>query len=909
MPEWKAEISQRLAGLAIEPAHEAAIIEELAQHLEDCYTELLAGGASEAKAYRQTLAELSGSELLARELRRVEREVAPEPIALGTNRRKNMLRDLWQDLRFGARMLMKQPGFTLIAVLTLALGIGANTAIFSVVNAVLLNPLPFAESDRLMALRQNDPRNRTALRNFSFLNFADLRARSQSYERLAAYYNSNFTLTGQREAVLLRGTVVMADLFPLLGASPALGRAFLPEEDKAGGGSEGRPAILSWECWRQQFTGDPAVIGRSIILNNTGFTIIGVMAEGFRFPIQAQPAELWVSTAIDYERSVGPGSIMVERGYRGWRVIGRLKPGVTPEQAQAEAEVIAASLASQFPDVNEGMSFRVAPLLESMVGNQRSTLLLLFGAVGFVLLIACVNVANLLLERAISRRREINVRLALGAGSWRIVRQLLTESVMLAGLSGAIGVTLAMWATKVIVALSPEGITRIAEARLDLRVLAFTVLVTLATGIAFGLAPALIISRTNLAEALKEGGRGATGGIYTNRTRSLLVVVEIALALVLLVGAGLLIRSLARLQQAPLGFDPRNALTFNVAKSVDNSTSPSQIADFYRQLTERLKALPGVVNASVVFQLPLSGAGASTGLGIEGQPEGNDPFGVIHSVGPEYFRAMGIQLLKGREFTERDNLSSPRVLIINETLARKYFPNEDPIGKRITPGFSTVPIPGDDRRREVVGVVADVKHQSLQGPPQPEIFFAQAQMPMSTTTMVVRASSDPRALVNAARGVVQGLDPNAPVYGVRTVEELLGRSVAAPRFNTLLLGLFAAVALILTVVGIYGVISCLVSQSTHEIGIRVALGAQASDVLKLILGQGMLLTLAGVVIGLAAAYGLTRLMSGLLYDVGATDPWTFAGVAVLLVSIAFIACYLPARRATKVDPLIALRSE
>src|SRR5262245_6112463 len=816
-----------------------------------------------------------------------------------------------QDLRSVARMLLKKAGFTVIAVFTLALGIGANTAIFSVVNAVLLNPLPFVESDRLMALGQNEPRNRAALSNFSFRNFADLRDQIKAFERLAAYYNSNFTLTGQNEAVLLRGAVITADLFPLLGASPAFGRAFLLEEDKAGGGSEGRPAILSWECWRQQFAGDPAVVGRSVILNNTSFTIIGVMPEGFRFPIQARPTELWVSTAIDYERSVGPGSIMVERGYLGWRVIGRLKPGVTSEQAQAEAEVIAASLVSQFPRINEGMSFRVMPLLESMAGNQRSTLLLLLGAVGFVLLIACVNVANLLLERAISRRREINVRLALGAGRWRIVRQLLTESVMLAGLSGAIGVMLAMWGTNLIVALSPEGIIRVAEAQLDLRVLAFTALVTLITGIAFGLAPALIISKSNLAEALKEGGRGATGGIYANSTRSLLVVVEIALALVLLVGAGLLIQSLVRLQKVALGFDPHNALTFNVAKSVDRSTSPSQTADFYRQLTERLKALPGVVNASVVFQLPLSGTGASTGLVIEGQPGdlGDRPFGVIHSVGPEYFRAMGIQLVKGREFTERDDLSSPRVLIINEALARKHFPNEDPIGKRITPGFSSVPITGDDGRREVVGVVADVKHHSLQGAPQPEIFFAQAQMPMSTTSVVLRTSSDPRALVNAARGVVHSLDENAPVYGVRTLEEILGRSVATPHFNTLLLGLFAAVALILTAVGIYGVISCSVSQSTQEIGIRVALGAQASDVIKLIVGQGMVLSLVGIVIGLLAAYGLTRLMSNLLYAVTVTDPLTFILVPLLLAAVACLACYLPARRATKVDPMVALRCE
>ena len=817
------------------------------------------------------------------------------------------LETLWQDLRYGVRMLLKNPGFTVVAVITLALGIGANTAIFSVVNAVLLNPLPFASSDRLMALGQNEPDNRAALSNFSFLNFADVRDQNKAFERLAAYYNSNFTLTGQREATLLRGTVVTADLFPMLGVSPALGRAFVPEEDKAGGGSEGRPAILSWQCFQQHFGGESALIGRSISLNNKSFTVVGVMPADFRFPIQAQPTEVWVSTAIDYERSIGPGSIMVERGYRGWRVIGRLKPGVTTEQAQTEVNVIAADLATRFPRANEDTGIGVKPLLESMVGSLRPTLLLLLGAVGFVLLIACVNVANLLLERAISRQREINVRLALGAGRWRITRQLLTESVMLAVLGGAVGATLAVWGTDLIVALSPDGITRIAETRLDARVLAFTALITLATGVAFGLAPGLIISKTNLAESLKEGGRGTSGSVHTNRTRSLLVVVEIALALVLLVGAGLLIQSLVRLQQVAVGFDPHNLLTFNVAKSVDSKTDPSQTAEFYRQLTERMKALPGVINASVVFQLPIGGSGGTTSVVAEGQPE--ETMAVIHSVSPEYFRTMGIQLINGREFTERDDLNSPPVLIINEALARKYFPNENPIGKRVRPGFSTIPVNDENGRREVVGVVADVKHYNLQDPPAPEIYFAQAQMPLATMTVVARTATEPRGLVPAARDVVKSLDQNAPVYSIRTAEEILGRSVAAPRFNTLLLGLFAAVALILTAVGLYGVISYSVSQSTHEIGIRVALGAQSSDVLKLIVGQGMFLTLVGIVIGLAAAYGLTRLMSSLLFGVGATDLWTFAGVAVLLVGIAFMACYLPARRATKVDPMVALKYE
>ena len=819
------------------------------------------------------------------------------------------MQTLLQDLRYGARMLVKGPGSTVIAVLTLALGIGANTAIFSVVNTVLLNPLPFAASDRLMVLGQNSPSNRAALTNFSFLNFADTRSQSQAFERLAAYYSSNFTLTGQLDAVILRGAIVTSDLFPLLGASPTLGRTFLPEEDQAGGGSEGRPAILSWECWQQRFAGDPAMIGRTITLNNTAFTVVGVMPAGFRFPIQSQPTEVWVSTAIDYEKK-GPGSIMNERGYLGWRAIGRLKPGATPEDAQAEMNVIAASLATQFPRMNKDIGINTMPLLESLVGSLRPTLLLLLGAVGFVLLIACVNVANLLLERALGRQREITVRLALGAGRWRIMRQLLTESVLLSGLGGVVGTGLALWGMSLIIALSPDGIARIAETRLDARVLAFTALVSLATGVAFGLAPALIISRTNLAESLKEGGRSTSSSNRTNRARSLLVVIEIALALVLLVGAGLLIQSLVRLQQVELGFDPHNVLAFNVAMPADSSTRPSQTADFYRRLTEGMKDLPGVINASVIFQMPLGG-NATTGLGIKSQPldPANQLHGIIHMAGPEYFRTMGIPLVKGREFTEQDDLNSSPVLIINEALARQCFPNDNAIGQLIAPGFRTVPIAEEHGWFEIIGVVADVKHRSLSVTPEPEIYFAQAQMPIGTMTVVARTANDPHSLMNAARGVVQSLDKNAPVYGLRTVEELISRSVAAPRFNTLLLGLFAAVALILTMVGLYGVISCAVSQATHEIGIRMALGAQTSDVMKLVLMQGITLTVVGLVIGLSAAFGLTRLMSKMLFGVQPTDPLTFVVISLLLLGVTLVACYLPARRATRVDPMVALRYE
>ena len=819
---------------------------------------------------------------------------------------------LWQDLRYGTRMLSKARGFSAVAVVTLALGIGANTAIFSVVNAVLLEPLPFDEPNQLLAVGQNTPQNRARLSQFSFRNFADYRDRSQSFERLAAYYNASFTLTGRREAVRLRGTVVTADLFSLLRVSPALGRSFQPEEDAAGGGPGGRPAILSWESWQQHFAGDANVVGTSVDLNNARFTIIGVMPAGFSFPIQSQPTEVWVTTALDNERPANPGAIMVARGYLGWRVVGRLKSGVTREQAQSEADVIAAGLAAQFPDINKDMGITVRALLESLVGTLQPTLLLLLGAVGFVLLIACVNVANLLLERAISRQREIKVRLALGAARWRITRQLLTESVLLAALGGIAGAVLAAWGTELIVALSPEGIARITETRVDARVLAFTAAISLATGVAFGLAPALIVSGANLAESLREGARGATSSVYTTRTRGLLVIVEVALALVLLVGAGLLIQSFVRLQQVALGFDPRNVLTFNVAMPTDSSTSPPQIARFYQQLTERLRALPGVTNASVVFQLPLSGSGATTGLTIDGRAANpsDRPTGVIHMVGPEYFQTMGIPVVKGRAFTERDDLNAAPVIIINSALARLHFANEDPIGRRIAPGFSTVPMndEGPDMR-EIVGVVADVKHQNLQGPAQPEFYFPQAQMPMSAMSVVIRAAGDPRALQNSVRGVVQSLDKGTPVYSIRTLEDLIGSNVAAPRFNTLLLGLFAGVALVLTTVGLYGVISYSVAQNTRQIGIRVALGAQPGSVFKLVVGQGTLLTLVGIVIGLGAAFGLTRLMSNLLYGVGASDPWTYVGVSVLLLAVAFLACYLPARRATMIDPVVALRYE
>ena len=815
------------------------------------------------------------------------------------------LEQLLQDIKYGMRSLRRAPGFTFVAILSLALGIGANTAIFSVVNAVLLNPLPFPAPERLVALGQTIPENRSDVSNFSFRNFADLRDQNKAFEQLAVYYNNSMTLTGQGEAARLRVTVATAEFFPLLRASPMLGRVFLPGEDNPGGGSAGRPAVLSWDGWQRYFGGDPQVVGRAITLSGDTYTVVGVMPADFSFPVQAQPTEVWVSAARDAERT-GQGAMMVERGYLGWRAVGRLRDAATIEQAQAEADVIASNLAAQFPDANKGLGIKVMPLLESLVGSLRLTLLLLFGTVGVVLLIACVNVANLLLARAVSRQREINVRAALGASSCRITRQFITESLMIALAGGALGALLAMWGTNLIISFSPQGIARIAEARLDARVLVFTALVSVLTGAFCGLVPALSVSRERLAEALKEGGRSSTSGLGKGRARRLLVVAEVSLALVLLVGAGLFVRTLMSLQNVALGFNPRNVLTMTVAKSP--SANAEQSGEFFNQLIERVKALPGVVNASVTWQLPLSGASAATGLEIEGQPDepGSVPMGVIHTAGPGYFQTMGIPVVQGREFTEHDNLTSPPVLIINETLAKKFFPAGDALGKHIRPGFSTS---GEYVARKIVGVVGDVKHRGLRGAAVPEFYFAQAQMAPPITTVVVRTAGDPLALAGAVRREIQSADKNAPVYSVRTAEEYLSLSVASTRFNMTLLVAFAAVALMLTAVGLYGVISFSVSQSTHEIGVRIALGARTRDVLALVLAQGFRLVLGGIVLGVVAALPLTRLFASMLYGVTPTDVTTFVTIALLLIFVALMACYIPARRATRVDPLIALRSE
>jgi putative ABC transport system permease protein len=884
MPEWKQEIRQRLASVKLEPARENAIIEELAQYLDDCYAELLASGATEAEAYQRTLAELSGSELLARELRRAERQVPQEPIVRGTNRRTNMLANLWQDLRYGARMLTKQPGFTLIAVLTLSLGIGANTAIFSIVNAVLLRPFPYKEPERLVILRE-----RVSVGGGfspSYPNFVDWRAQNTVFDAISAVrQKESFNLTGAGEPERVPGRLVSAEFFSTLGIEPLLGRDFLAEEDSPGATPA---AILSYGFWRRRFGNDPGIIGKQLTLNNQSFTVIGVTPANFQF---GEEADITVPIGLSAER------FRLRGNNPGADVVARLKPNVSEQQAETELNLIAARLEQQFPETNKGRRARVTPLHEFFVGDVRQPLLILLGSVGLVLLIACANVANLLLVRSSARRKEMAVRVVLGASRGAIIRQLLTESVLLAALGAALGILLALLGTSFITGHLPDGIPRLQQADVDAPVLVFTLAVSLLTGLLFGLAPALQVSRLNLNEGLKEGERGSSG--RRQRLHSVLVVGEVALTLTLLIGAGLLIQSFRRVLQVDPGFKVQNLLTMQV--SVNNP----------EQLQQNVRNLPGVKSVAVSDGLPF-GMANYPGFIIEGRPEpDNKGSGLCYRVSPDYFRTMGIELTKGRVFTAEDTRDSKLVAVINEVLAQQYFPNEDPIGKRLKHGPTSTSL-------EVVGIVRHVEHYNLDGqkgvPPQFYTNFNQAPLqtlPNSVRriNLPTRTEVEPLSLASAVRGQVAALNKDQAVFNVRTMEQAVAQSVAARRFSMLLLTVFAVVALGLASIGIYGLMSYAVAQRTREIGVRMALGAQSGNVLRLVIGQGMKLAFVGVATGLVASLALTRTMKNLLFGVSATDPATFATIALLLTAVALLACWLPARRATKVDPLIALRSE
>ena len=822
------------------------------------------------------------------------------------------MQTLLQDLRYGARMLLKQPGFTLIAMLTLALGVGANTAIFSVINAVLLRPLPYAESERLALYNERSPQMDGM--SISWPNYTDWRAQQRVFEEMAVFNRGDYNLTGVGEPERIQAGQVTASLFTTLRAHAALGRVFTADEDKPGGP---RVVVLSYGLWQRRFAGDPQIVGKTLNFNDRAHTVIGVMPQGFRFPSRV---EMWVPVG---QLSDQPS--WKQRGnHPGLYGVARLKPGVTIEQARMDMDNIAAGLEKLYPNSNQDNRVRIMPLLENYVRDVRRALWVLFGAVGFVLLIACANIANLLLARATTRAKELAVRAALGAGRWRIVRQLLTESVLLAAMGGALGLLLATWGVDFILKTSPDAIPRAQEIGLDSRVFIFTLAVSILTGLVFGLIPAWQASKLDPHETLKEAGRGNSGS--RQWLRSSLVVTEVAAALVLLVGAGLLIRSFYRLHQVDPGFSYERLWSANITLP-ERKYSPQQRIEFWERLTEKLRAVPGVEAAAVASGLPLGNNGWQTSFTIEGRPApppGQRPLMEACAVSPDYFRAMGIPLRAGRYFTEQDthrpttgpmpsNLGeegryyfSLNAIIIDEEFARRHWPNEDAVGKRVRLGGSDPQSP----LATVVGVVGRVKMESLSGGTNyVQGYFPSLQLPFGGMTAVIKSRVEPASLSAAVRSQVAALDSNQPIYNIRTMEQIRDESVATEKLNLTLLILFASVALVLALVGIYGVMSYAVTQRMHEIGIRVALGARGVDVLRLVVGHGMLLAGAGVVIGLAMAYGLTRLMSALLFSVKPTDLPTFTAVTLLLVVVALLACWIPARRAAKVDPVVALRFE
>jgi putative ABC transport system permease protein len=803
-------------------------------------------------------------------------------------------------------MLWKSPGFTLVTILALALGIGANSAIFSVVNGVLLRPLPYKTADRLVFLSEWS--QQVPEMSVSYPNYQDWRDQSTVFDQLAAFRSGGYTLTGAGEPERLSAREVSASFFPALGVAPSLGRNFTTDEDKPGAN---RTVLLSYGLWQRRFGGNPNIIGQAVTLNNESYTIVGVLPQTFEW--QA-PVDLFVPIA----GTLGD-DLNARDDHPGIYLIGTLKPGVTVEQARAELTTITARLAQQYPKTNAGNSFTLAKLQERATEDIRAALLVVLAAVGFVLLIACANVANLLLARAAARAKEIAIRTALGAGRWRIIRQLLTESILLSLAGGALGLLLAMWGVDALRAVIPDEVPRllVTSIGLDTRVLVFTLVVSVVTGLLFGLAPAIQISKSNLNEALKEGGRSATGGAHRNYMRSLLVVSEVALSLLLLVGAGLLMKSFLNLQRADLGFNPDHVLTMRISLPEARYTENAQIDNFYHTLLERVEHLPGVQYAGLTRGLPMNG-GIESGITIEGHEvtDRKDTIVAVNlAVTPDYFRAMEIPLIKGRYFTEQDKTDAPSVVLIDESLAARYFGDTDPIGKRIHLGGQDAPFPW----MQIVGVVKHVRHYGPDEEGRVEIYrpyfqlLNMANVPSArlnnSMALAVRTTNEPTALTSAIRNAVLEIDKDQPISQVQPMTQIVASAVSSQKFATWLLAIFATVALLLAALGLYGVMAYSVTQRTHEIGIRIALGAAQRDVLQLIVGHGMRLTLVGVAIGLVGSFVVTRLMKSLLYGVSAADPLTYGGVALLLALVALVACLIPARRAMKVDPMVALRYE
>ncbi|HJT28270.1 MAG TPA: ABC transporter permease [Pyrinomonadaceae bacterium] len=894
MPDWGKEVRKRLARLHLD--HEAEIVEELGQHLEDVYQRSLRAGATEAEAKNAALQELATDDLLQKEMRRSQIPFKESPVAGGPTN-SNFVADLMHDLRYAARLQRKNPGFTVVAVIALALGIGANTAIFSVVNTILLRPLPYKDPERLVMVWEDATKHGYPRDTPAAANFVDWRDQNQVFEGMAAIYDTSFNLTGSGDPERLEGRSVSANMFSLLGVEPQIGRVFTAAEDQPGAQ---RVVLLSYALWQRRFGGDQKIVGQSLTLNGESYVVVGVMTARFQFP--SSDDQVWVPIAFTQEDAGN-------RNRHYLQVLARLKPGVSLTQAQSEMSTIAARLQQQYPESNTDLGAAVQPLHEHLVGDIKPALLVLLGAVGLVLLIACANVANLLLARAAVRQKEIAVRVALGARRWRLIRQFLTESVLLSTLGGLVGLAIAFGGLVLLKTFIPENISQTREISIDLKVLGFTFLVSVATGLIFGLAPAVQAARFNQIDTLKEGGRDAATGGAGKRLRGLLVMAEVAISLVLLIGAGLLINSFLRLRNVDPGFRADNLLTMRVVLPDLKYETMDRRSVFYTDLINRVQSLAGVRSAAVTTNLPLYRQGNSISIGIEGRPApppGQELIVVTRIVSPGYFDTMSIPLLQGRQLSEQDAKTTPRVVVISETMGRRYWPGEDAVGKRISLGRIRKP----EDWFQVVGVVKDVRQFELTAEPRPQMYLTYRQAGFfDARDLVVKTDVDPASMAATVRNAVWEIDKDQPVSNIQTMEEILAGSIARQRFSMLLLAIFAAVALVLAGVGIYGVMSYSVAQRTHEIGIRMALGAQTGAVLKLAVGYGMKLVLAGLVIGLIAAFALTRVMSTLLFGVTATDPATFTLISLLLIAVAVIASYIPARRATRVNPIIALRYE
>jgi putative ABC transport system permease protein len=813
------------------------------------------------------------------------------------------MHSLIQDLRYGLRMLWKSPAVTAVAIIALTLGIGANTAIFSVVHAVLLRAFPYTDGDRLAIVwehrgRGSQPNPQNVI---NMGNFFDWKTQNSVFSDMAAFFDLNVNLTGDGEPEEVPAQLATTNLFSLLGVNPIKGRVFLPDDGQTG---QARVVVISYDLWQRRFGGDPNIVGRKLTLNNQPNEIVGVLPPDVTWFIQKgsqihHPPEIWTPWQVaDATR---------ERHGRFARAVARLKPGVTFEQAQNEMSLIGARLEQQYPDFNAKWGVTVVPLRTQFTGEIRKPLFVLLGAVGFVLLIACANVANLLLARAASRKREIALRAGLGASRWRIARQLLTESVLLSVFGGGLGLLLAVWGTRALLALSPPELIDLRGTAVNLPVLVFTVALTLVTGVVFGLVPALEASRFDLSEPLKESGKGVIGGTRAHRMRNVFVVAQVALALVLLVGAGLLMKSLNRLQSVEAGFDPNNLLTMRVSLPQRKYDTDPKLINFFKQAVDQIRTIPGVESVGAINTLPFDGPYSGTRLAIEGQPPrppGQDLSTGVCVTDANYFQTMHIPLKRGRLYTQQEVMEMRHVVVVNEAFAHDIFPGQDPIGKRVT-----ISMKDDNQPSEIIGIVGNNKAKGLDTEIEPMAFWPHAELVYPAMTFAIRTRGESSNIAAAARNVIHQLDPDQPIGQVANMETLMAKSVARARFNSTLLGIFSIVALIMAAVGIYGVMSYSVLQRTHEIGVRMALGAQRADVLKLILKQGVLLALSGVLVGLAGSFGLTRIISTLLFDVAATDKTTFAAVALGLFTITFLASYLPAWRATKVNPLVALRYE